>query len=88
MKADFWIWDKKRFNPVVQHYDVKVLKCETRTIRSRNEAVEYLRHLLRTVEYADSGSFICFDAIFQNKSEQFSREDVRRHDRMIALREE
>ena len=88
MKADFWIWDKKRFDPVVQHYDVKVLKCETRTIRSRNEAIEYLRHLLRTIEYANSGSFIIFDGQLQKRSEQLTRDEVRWHDRVDANREE
>ena len=88
MKADFWIWDKRRFNPTVQHYDVKVLKCETKTIRSRAEAVEYLKHLIRTVEYANSGSFIIFEGQLQNRSEQLTREEVRWQDRAEALREE
>lgn len=88
MKADFWIWDKRRFNPTVQHYDVKVLRSETRTIRSRVEAVEYLKHLLRTVEYANSGSFIIFEGQIQNRSEQLTRDEVRWQDRAEANLEE
>jgi hypothetical protein len=88
MKADFWIWERRHFNPTVQQYQCRVLRQETRTIRSRVEAIEYLRHLLRTIDHAHSGSFIAFDATFQNRSEQLTREEVRWQDRAEALREE